>query len=82
MKFVLFLLSNCVIFIIFLQYFDVNDALMSNFHFAMCSPHKSGCFSLADSSSSRNNFCKPAADKRPSNFSACYNCFFSVIPLK
>lgn len=66
----------------FLWYFDVNCALMSNFRFAVCSPHESGCFPLVDSLGARNNFCKPAADKRPSNFSACYNCFFSVIPLK
>ena len=82
MKFVLFLLSIRDVFLTFLQYFDVNDALTSNFHFAVCSPHKSGCFSLVDASGDHNNFCKPAADKRPSNFSACYNCFFVRIPLK
>ena len=82
MKFVLLFPSIHVVFVTFLRYFDVNDVLMSIFHFAVCSPHKSGCSPFADSSGGCNNFCKPAADKRPSNFSACYNCFFVRIPLK
>lgn len=68
--------------VIFLWYFDVNCALMPNFRFAVCSPHESGCLPLADSLGGCTDFCKSATDKRPSNFSACYNCFFVRIPLK
>ena len=82
MKFMLLLYSFPAICVTFLCHFDVNCTSMSNSHFGICSPHKFGCFLLVDSPGARNNFCKPAADKRPSNFRACYNCFFSVIPLK
>ena len=82
MKFMLLLSSFPAICVTFLCHFDVNCTLMSNSHFGICSPHKFGCFPLADSLGGCTDFCKSATDKRPSNFSACYNCFFQVIPLK
>ena len=55
---------------------------MSVYLSSICSPHGFECFYFADTPLPRGGFCQPAADKCPSNFSACYNCFFQVIPLK
>ena len=78
----LFLWRFHVIICIFLHFSDVKRPLMSLYLSSICSPHGSECFYFVDSLPLRGSFCQPAADKCPSNFSACYNCFFSVIPLK
>ena len=78
----LFLWYFSVIICIFSHFSDVNCPLMSVYLSSICSPHGFECFYFADTLLPRGGFCQPAADKCPSNFSACYNCFFSVIPLK
>lgn len=78
----LFLWYFSVIICIFSHFSAVNCLLMSLCLSLICSPHKSECFCFADSLPLRDGFCQPTADKCPSNFSACYNCFFSLIPLK
>ena len=50
--------------------------------FFWCAPGTSGCFLQADSLPAENDFCQSETDKRLCNFGACYNCFFTRIPLK
>ena len=78
----LFLWRFPVIICIFSHFSDVKRPLMSLCLSSTCSPHRFECFHFADTAPVRGGFCQPAADKCPSIFSACYNCFFSVIPLK
>ena len=40
------------------------------------------CFLQMDSLPVENDFCQSETDKRLCNFGACYNCFFTRIPLK
>ena len=50
--------------------------------FFWCAPGVSGCFLQVDSLPVENDFCQSETDKRLCNFGACYNCFFTRIPLK
>ena len=78
---------------LFLRKFPANIRTFSSFFYVkcvlrekrcclVCAPCKRGCFFMVDIPLSRSGFCQPSADKRPSIFSACYNCFFPAIPLK
>ena len=62
--------------------FIVNIVLRAIYLIPLCFLPAISCFSFRDTLSFANAICKRQADKRPSNFSACYNCFFVRIPLK
>ena len=66
----------------FSLFFDVSRALRTERHLFVCSRYRCDCFLFADTPKPCDGFCQPFMDKRPSIFSACYNCFFSLIPLK